>query len=460
MSPQKSTGVSRRQFLGLTGAAAGTLALAGCSASSWGFRGAGSKTAEITYALWDANQQVGYQKSIDEFQRANPDVHVTIEQIPYGNYQQKITAQYISGDAPDVFWVNTPWLGDWAKGGLLTDIAPRAKKANIDFGQYIPTLVDLHRDGSKLWGLPKDWDTIAIYYNKQHLAKAGFRTPPTDLAWNPEDGGSWLHFLKQVTLDHKGRNALDPAFDPGNVDVYATAMTNEFQAIFGSYLAMNGGAMLPHAYATKSVFDSKANRKTMTFLTEMLHAAHVLVPNGETGPNGNSNNSQTIFASGRMAMWQAGDWNTGSLAGLSDFHVGVIPLPIGPKGRISVINGLTDGIASNTRNPEAAWRLVQWLGSEKSQRIMGSGGYIWPAIEKLDPLFQSYWKKKGVDVTPFLTEAQGKVVNFPVGTGMNEALSNVETALGPTFLGQKSATSGLASATEILDYRISYATTT
>jgi multiple sugar transport system substrate-binding protein len=188
----------------------------------------------------------------------------------------------------------------------------------------------------------------------------------------------------------------------------------------------------------------------------MLHAAHVIVPNGETGPNGDSTNSQTIFASGRMAMWQAGDWNTGSLAGLSNFHVGVAPMPAGPKGRISVINGLIDGIASNTRFPKQAWRLVQWLGSADSQRIMGSGGYIWPAIESLDPLFQSYWSKKGIDVSPFLAQAKGKTVNFPVGTGMNEALNNVTTALGPTFLEEQSVSAGMAAAQSILDYRISY----
>ncbi|AMM21215.1 hypothetical protein AX769_15070 [Frondihabitans sp. PAMC 28766] len=458
MNAAKTSRVSRRQFLGLVGIAAGATTLSGCSAAGWGFRGGSSTSTELTYALWDPHEQVGYQQSIDVFQKRNPDIHVTIEQIPYNNFQQKITAQYISGDAPDVFWVNTPWLGDWATGGLLTDIAGRVKTAGIDLGQYVDGLVDLHRDGSKLFGLPKDWDTIAIYYNKEHLAKAGFRTAPTDLAWNPTDGGTWLHFLKQITLDSKGRNALDASFDHSDIAVYATAMTNELQAIFGNYMAMNGGGVLPRSYATKSIFDSAENRATMSFLTDMLHAAHVIVPNGETGPNGDSTNSETIFASGRMAMWQAGDWNTVSVSQLSNFHVGVMPLPSGPKGRISLINGLIDGIASNTRHPEAAWKLVEWLGSAESQTILGSGGYVWPAIERLDPLFQSYWKKKGVDVTPFLTEAKGHTVNFPVGTGLNEALTDVATALGPTFLGQASVSSGLASATEILDYRISYAT--
>jgi multiple sugar transport system substrate-binding protein len=444
--------VSRRGFLGLIGAAAATGALAGCATG-----GSGSgRVTELTYALWDAYQQVGYRKSLDEFERRNPDIRVTIQQIPYSNYQQKITAQFISGNAPDVVWVNTPWLGDWAKGGMLLDVASRVRRAGIDLGQYYPQLVDLHRDGDKLWGLPKDWDTIAVYYNADHLAKAGFRTPPTDLEWNPRDGGSYLRFLKQVTLDGKGRNALDPSFDPGDVATYATSSTNEFQAQFGSYLAMNGGSMLPRAYATTSSFDSAANRETMRYLTDMLRQAHVIVPNGETGPNGDSTNTSTLFASARMAMWQAGDWNTSSLANLSKFRVGVMPMPAGPKGRISVINGLTDGVISNGRHLAESWRLASWLGSADSQRIVGGGGYVWPAIVSLDPLFQSYWKKKGIDVTPFLDAAHGKTVNFPVGTGMAEALDNVTTALGPAYLGRQTTDSALAAATSVLDYRISY----
>lgn len=449
--------VSRRGFLGLIGATAAAGALAGCAGAGRAAGGRGRVT-ELTYALWDATQQVGYRKSLDEFERRNPDIRVTIQQIPYGNYQQKLTAQYISRNAPDVVWVNTPWLGDWAKGGMLVDVASRVRTAGIDLDQYYPQLVDLHRDGDRLWGLPKDWDTIAIYTNADHLAKAGFRTVPTDLSWNPQDGGSWLRFLQQVTLDGKGRNALDADFDAGDVATYATASTNEFQAQFGSYLAMNGGAMLPKPYATTSSFDSAANRATFRYLTDMLRHANVVVPNGETGPNGNSDNTSTLFSSGRMAMWQAGDWNTSSLANLSKFSVGVMPLPAGPKGRISVINGLTDGIMSNGQHIPESWRLVKWLASADSQRILGGGGYVWPAIVDLDPLFQDYWSKKGIDVSPFLAEAHGKTVNFPLGTGMTEALDNVTTALGPTYLGRRSVDAGLAAATSILDYRISYQT--
>ena len=440
----------------LVAIAVAALALSGCSAAGWGFGGGGGKQVDLTYALWDPYEQVGYQKSIDVFQRMHPDIHVTIEQIPYGSYQQKITAQYISGNAPDVFWVNTPWLGDWIRGGLLTDITAKVKQAKIDLSQYYPQLVALHEYQGRLYGLPKDWDTIALYYNKDYFAKLGISSPPKNLKWNPQDGGTFLHFLKRITTDTHGRNALDPKFDPNSVRTYGASLGNDLQSVYGNYFAMNGGSILPHPFATSSTIDSPQNQQALSFLTQMLQKAHVVTPGGQNGPNGNSANSETLFASGRTATFETGDWQTNSLSQLSNFKVGVMPLPAGPQGRVSVFNGLTDGIVSNTPHPEQAWELVQWLASAQSQQILGSGGYVWPAIKKLDVKFLNYWKSKNVDVSPFLEEASGKTVNFPVATGMAEALANIETALGPTFLGTRSPAAGLAAAKKVLDYRISY----
>ena len=72
-------------------------------------------------------------------------------------------------------------------------------------------------------------------------------------------------------------------------------------------------------------------------------------------------------------------------------------------------------------------------------------------------MFAAYWKKKGVDVTPFLTAARGRTVTFPVATGLGEALTNITTALGPTYLGTAPVDTGVRQADRIMTYRVSYA---
>jgi multiple sugar transport system substrate-binding protein len=134
------------------------------------------------------------------------------------------------------------------------------------------------------------------------------------------------------------------------------------------------------------------------------------------------------------------------------FPVGVATLPIGPVGRVSVFNGLIDGLNSHTKYPKQAWELEQWLGSPQSQAILGSGGYVWPAIRSLDPLFLKYWAKNGIDMSAFLTEAHGQVVNFPVSPGVGDALTEVVNDLGPAWLGTEPTHQALKTAQTDANY--------
>jgi multiple sugar transport system substrate-binding protein len=220
-------------------------------------------------------------------------------------------------------------------------------------------------------------------------------------------------------------------------------------------LPANGGNIIPRPYADHLILNSPQNQETFAFLLQRLADEHVLVPPQEMGPNGNGDNAQVLFAQGRIALYMTGDWNTSALSQLgAGFEIGTIRLPAGPQGNYSVFNGLTDAINTATPHPDQAWELAKWLGGERSQTIMGSGGYIWPAIRKLDPLFLNYWKKKNVDVAAFLDAAHGKTVLYPVTLGMGEAVQDFATQLGPMFFGTKPIAQALSDAQAVGDYRI------
>jgi multiple sugar transport system substrate-binding protein len=426
--------------------------LAGCAAD-WGFGGNGSAsgTVTLTYALWDPHEQVGYQQSIDEFEKLHPDIKVNIENIPYGSYEQKIIAEFITGGAPDLFWVNTPWLATFIKDGILTNLAPLIKSSHIDMSQYYPQLVALHSNGSAIYGLPKDWDTIAIYYNKAYFAKLHL-TVPANLTWNANGTGSFVTFLKEATTDTSGHNALSPQFNPGKVATYGIGIDNDPQGGWGDYVAEAGGKVLPYPGAPYTSLDTQQVNEGISFLTKDLTDDHVMVPGALSGPNGNGANLEQMFSQGQVAMWEAGDWNTLSVKSSVTFPVGVTTLPIGPDGRVSVLNGLIDGLNAHTPYPKQAWELEQWLGSPQSEKILGSGGYIWPGVKSLDPLFLNYWAKQGIDMQAFLAEANGKVVNFPNSPGIGDALTEVDNDLGPVYFGTESASQALKTAQNDANY--------
>jgi hypothetical protein len=68
------------------------------------------------------------------------------------------------------------------------------------------------------------------------------------------------------------------------------------------------------------------------------------------------------------------------------------------------------------------------------------------------PALPAAWQKQGIDMSAFLTEAHGKVVNFPFSAGVGDALTEVVNDLGPAWLGTESVSSALKSAQIDADY--------
>ena len=61
------------------------------------------------------------------------------------------------------------------------------------------------QDG-KRYGLPKDFDTVAVFYNKKLIADAGVKEADLqNLTWNPDDGGTYEKMIAHLTVDQSGK---------------------------------------------------------------------------------------------------------------------------------------------------------------------------------------------------------------------------------------------------------------
>ena len=434
-------------------AAGGCLALliAAAACSSGGSGGSGSSgssgTVNLSYAMWQTPEQAGYQKSISQFEKAHPNIHVTIESFAYNDYQPKLTTEFSSGGGPDVYWVNTPMIASWLKDGVMENLTSKIRNTGTNLSQYLQTLVSLHTFSGQLYGLPKDWDTIAYFYNADYFAQHHI-TIPSSLTWNPSDGGNWLTFLKGLTTDTSGHNALSPAFNPNSVATYGTDSPNEMQWGFEPYLAEDGVKIISQPYAKSTAFNTPAGIQTFQFLTDLMYKYHVAAPGSALGTDAAANNTedQTLFAQGKVAMIEGGSWEISGMKQAVKFKLGVLPAPCGPAGCWTVLNGLIDSVNAHSPNQQAAWELEQWLGTPASETILGSGGYIWPGIGSLDPQFASYWKSQGLDVTAFETESKWNVVYWPVTPGMNQAQLDIANQLAPAYLSGKNVAQAVSAA--------------
>jgi multiple sugar transport system substrate-binding protein len=458
----------RRLRWGMVLGVAAALALAaGCSSSAASGSGSSAEEIHLTYALWDPVQEVGYKQSIALFEKSHPNISVTVEQIPYTDYEAKLTSEFSAGQGPDVFWVNTPFLAQFEQAGVMLNLAPLIAKYHVNMSIYRPALVALHSHDGAIYGLPKDWDTEGIFYNKAYFAAHDIQIP-ANLTWNPVNGGSFLKLAEEATIDKNGNNALSPKFNPNEIATYGVALVNQPDIGYGPFLASDGVSVFQQSgladsvkcscYPNNVTFDTPAGISALQFLMNLSLKYHVAPPASEYGSNGAANTNQdvTLFARGDVAMDVEGDWFTDTIASSAKFPFGVLPIPSGPDGSWSFTNGLIDAVNAHTPNQTAAWELEEWLGSATSESIMGSGGYIWPGIASLDSTFLDYWKAKGVDVSAFLDEAQDSthLETLPVAPEAGQVITSLAQDLGPAWLGTESVSAAVAAATKDADQEL------
>ena len=190
--------------------------LAACGGGGSSGSSSSNGVVNLTYALWDPIEETGYKQSVAQFMQQHPNIKVTIEYTPWAQYWQKLSTEFAAGNAPDVFWDHLAYFPQFVQQGQLTDLTSLIKQDNVDMSQYYPQLVQEWTYNGKVYGLPKDWDTIAILYNKQMFQKAGLPAP-TNLTWNPTDGGTFLQTAEKLTLDQNGKHPTDPGFDPKHI---------------------------------------------------------------------------------------------------------------------------------------------------------------------------------------------------------------------------------------------------
>lgn len=131
-----------------------------------------------------------------------------------------------SGTAPDVFTDHLSKYPDFLKTKQLVALDDSITQDKIDLSQYNEGLADLWvgQDG-KRYGLPKDWDTVALFYNQKMATDAGI-TPEQmgSLTWNPEDGGTYEKAIARLTVDKNGKRGDEAGFDKNNVAVYGLGL--------------------------------------------------------------------------------------------------------------------------------------------------------------------------------------------------------------------------------------------
>ena len=386
----------------------------------------------LTVRVWDKQVAQSYEQSFAAFEKANPNIDVAVNVVPWADYFTKLRVDVAGETADDVFWLNAGNFADYAVNGSLmniTDALGSDTQAN-----WQPSVISQYTLDGALWGVPQLADPgIGLYYNADLLAAAGI-DPATvdDLHWDPATGeDTLLPVLQKLTVDANGNTADSVAFDSSQIVQYGYNAANDLNAIYLNYLGSNGAALQD---GDDFVFDTTEGQEAFQYVIDLMNKYHVAPSAADTNLNGDFALDQ--FLQGKMALFQSGVYNLSNVSDGAGFDWGVAEIPSGPAGAISVTNGVVAAGNADSTHPDQTRKLLEWLGSTAGSAAIGADGSASPAVIGAQASYVESWQQKGVDVTAFIDVLDNGTVQAPQGARWAEASDAFESTFAEMFLGR------------------------
>jgi len=426
----------------VTAFAALALSLTACGEAPANNPAAGGKVGgEITYWLWDNNQKPAYQQCADAFHTANPEATVKITQYAWDDYWGGVTNGFVAGTAPDVFTNHLSKYPEFVTQGQLVALDETLKADGVKTDIYQKGLADLWvgQDG-KRYGLPKDFDTVAIFYNKKLIKDAGVADADlAKLTWNPTDGGSYEKLIAHLTVDANGKRGDEAGFDKTKVKVYGLGLDGgsgggNGQTQWSMYTGTTSWTVTDkNPWGTKYNYDKPEFQNTISWMRGLIEKGYAPTIEAVTGQS-----SADIYGAGKYAMITNGSWMINQMFSYKGVETGIAPTPTGPSGkRASMYNGLADSVWVGSKNKATAIKWVEFLGSAACQDIVGKAGAVFPAIPSGTDLAQAAFQSKGVDVTNFLVHVKdGTTFLFPITDHASQVTNIMQPAVDAVMTGK------------------------
>jgi len=290
----------------------------------------------------------------EAFTKANPDISVNLEFVPYEGLHDKTVLAQGSGGGYDVVLVDV--------SAKITD----DMKAGVLPGAWTTVQYD-----GKTYGMPWILDTKYLFYNKEILEKAGITTPPK----------TWAELSAQAKIiQDKGLLKAPIAWSWAQAEAAICDYTTLVSAYKGEFLKdgkpdfQNGGGLEALKYMVDSYTSGLTNPNSKEFLEEDVRK---LFQNGDAA-----------FALNWTYMYNmANNPKDSKVAG----KVGVVPAPgVEGKSDVSAVNGSMGlGVTTASKHPDEAWKFVTFMTSQATQNAYAklslpiwASSYDDPAVTK------------------------------------------------------------------------------
>lgn len=302
-----------------------------------------AKGVTISYAVWDSNQAKLIQQLADAFE-TETGIHVDIQVNGWSDYWTALEAAATGGSLPDTFWMHSNNIYYYASNGQLLDLTEDINSSSdIKLENYPAGLNQIYNLEGRQYAIPKDYDTIGLWYNKTMFDAAGVAYPNGDWTWEDLKAAA----EKLTKKDGSQYGILAPLHN---------------QEGYYNFVYQNGGTIV--TADKKSGYDDPKTIDAIKYYFDFVRNGLSPVITGDA-------ERAEAFQNGLTAMAFFGSWNLSGFAAneyiAKNCDVAVLPKS-NSGGQASIFNGLGNCIAATTEHPEEAWKWIEYLSNEAGQK--------------------------------------------------------------------------------------------
>ncbi|EID43467.1 ABC transporter substrate-binding protein [Parageobacillus thermoglucosidasius] len=394
--------------VGITSVLMGSI-LAGCGggdekAANKETSGNNGEKVEVTLAGWGGNpsEQKLLQQTLDEFEKKHPNIKVKLEVISE-QYMDVIKTRLIGGEGPDVFYLDAFEAPALIETGVLESLDQYVTD-DFDIDDFEKPLLDAFKgkDGH-IYGFPKDYSTLALFYNKKMFKEAGVEVPKT-----------WDELRETAKKLTKG------------TEVYGFGVAPELARLY--YIAESKGG--------KVVTDNKASfadPKVVEALQPIVDM-HLKDKSAAQPSEVGANWGGEMFGQGKAAMVIEGNWAIPFLQDTFpnlEFGTAEVPSINGKKATMAYTVAYV--MNKDSKKKKAAWELISYLTGKEGMKIWTSKGYALPTRK-------SVAKELGYDKDPLrapLVAGASYATVWQQGTNLPIIVNNFNNQFVSAFLGER-----------------------
>lgn len=313
-------------------------------------------TIVLTLSGWQSNpnEKQLLEQVIQKFESENPTIQVKHEVIN-SEYMDVIKTRLIGDVAPDVFYLDAFEAPLLMKYNVLEPL-DRYIKPEFRLNDFEPSMLNAFRYRGKLYGLPKDFSTLALIYNQQAFADAGIAQPPA--TWD-----QLLAASKKLTID-QNRDGKPERFGFGLAPELAR-QTFVLQAFGGKLVDSKG-------YAT---FAEPASLKGLQRVVDQYRRDRSSAQPTDVGATWGSE----MIGQGKAAMVIEGTWSIPYFKEtFPNLKIATAEVPTlnGKKGTMAFTVAYV--MNRKAKHKDAAWKLISYLTGEAGMKAWAKQGLALP----------------------------------------------------------------------------------